>query len=94
MTFVDQIALITPEGQPAPSVMSIDEVAHILLLDRTKVKNPRASVQRYIELGRLKALRVGRDLRVTDWAVLEFLRRETEQEPKGRPQGRKTKLIE
>jgi len=94
MATLGEIGLITPENKPAASVMSLDQVAHVLLLDCTQVKNPRASVQRYIDLGQLRALRIGREVRVTAEAVLDFLSGGTEQEPRGHSHGRKRKLIE
>lgn len=63
-----------PDGTPAPSILTCEEVLAFLRLDEIKVKKPRTTLDYYRQRG-LKAKRIGRAVRFRLEDVLEFVER-------------------
>lgn len=58
-------------------VLTADETVRFLRLDRQKINNPRASLNRLRRLGLLHGIRIGREYVFARAAVEEFVARQT-----------------
>lgn len=65
-------------SQTASPLLTAGEAAEWLRLTETGVKDPLASLRRYVDQGRLRAFRCGRCLRFPVWELEAFVRREIE----------------
>ena len=66
---------ITPDGQPAPSVLTAEEAVLFLRLDQTGIKDPLLSLRYYREKGLLRGVKIGLKLRYRLADLLDFLDR-------------------
>jgi len=62
----------------ASPLLTATEAAAWLRLTETGVRDPLASLRRYVDQGRLRAFRCGRCLRFPVWELEAFVRREIE----------------
>ncbi len=63
-----------PNGQPAPAVMTVDEVVTLLRLDEAGGMAPALAVERYRKRGLLRGIQIGRCIRYPLESVQEFIR--------------------
>ena len=71
-----------PDGTPAPSVLTAEEVVVFLRLNCTGIKDPLASLRYYRERGLLRGVKIGLKLRYRLADLLEFLDRLAEEAEK------------
>ena len=68
-----------PDGKPAPSVLTAEEAADFLRLNRTGIRDPLMSLRYYRERGLLRGVKIGLKLRYRLTDLLEFLDRLAEE---------------
>jgi len=66
------------DTQHTSPLLTAQQAAEWLRLTETGVKDPLASLRRYVDQGRLRAFRCGRCLRFPVWELEAFVRREIE----------------
>ena len=72
------IPMVMPNGSPAPTVMTEQDLITFLRLDTDGSSNPHLTLQYYRDKGLLKPIRIGKSLRYTRFHVMDFLDKQSE----------------